>query len=185
MAKLEPDRDVQIVPMAVDAMGPMVLNRKVDGAMTLEPFTTQALLGEETKVLVNTVDAVPHHPWYLVAVRTEFLQQHRETVVKVVRAHVEAVQFLNAHPAEANELIARAFKLEPVKGAQTGKVTPPADVARAARERIGFEFALNDNDLEFFERQLGWARELGFVKSAQKASSLVDRSLLREVAGGR
>jgi ABC-type nitrate/sulfonate/bicarbonate transport system substrate-binding protein len=151
------------------------MNRQVDGAMTVEPFTTQFLRGGETKVLVNTVDAAPRHPWYVVVVRNDFLQQNRDAVVRFLRADVEAVKFLNSNPAEANELIARAFKQDGVT----------VDVARAARERVGFDYAIGDKDMEFFEREVAWSRSLGIAKAGQKASELFDLSLLKDAAGAK
>jgi NitT/TauT family transport system substrate-binding protein len=172
---LDPEADVQIIQMGEEGKGDVVMGKQVDGAMTVEPFTTQYLLGGQTKVIVNTVEAAPHHPWYVLVVRTDFLKENRDAVVKAVRAHVDAVKFLTASPAEANDLIARAFK-------QDGVTT---EIARQARERVGFDYAISDKDMDFFEREIGWSRSLGISKSAQKAAEMVDRSLLREATGGK
>jgi NitT/TauT family transport system substrate-binding protein len=170
---LDPEADVQMVYMGEENKGPVVMSRQVDGAMTVEPFTSQLLLGGETKVIVNTVDAAPRHPWYVVVVRNDFLQQNRDAVVRVLRAHVDAVKFINGNPAEANELIARAFKEDGVT----------VEVARAARERVGFDYAISDKDMEFFEREVAWSRSLGIAKAGQKAAELFDLSLLKDAAG--
>lgn len=172
---LDPEADVQVIPMAEEGKGDVVMSKQVDGAMTVEPFTTQYLLGGQTRVIVNTVDAAPHHPWYVVVVRTDFLKENRDAVVRALRAHVEAVKFLTSSPAEANDLIARAFK-------QDGVTT---EIARLARERVGFDYAISDKDMEFFEREIGWSRSLGIAKGPQKAADLVDLSLLKEATGGK
>jgi NitT/TauT family transport system substrate-binding protein len=170
---LDPEADVEMVYMGEENKGPVVMNRQVHGAMTVEPFTTQYLLGGETKVIINTVDAAPKHPWYVVVVRNDFLQQNRDAVVRVLRAHVEAVRFINGSPAEANELIARAFKPDGVT----------VEVARAARERVGFDYAITDMDMQFFEREVAWSRSLGIAKAGQKAAELFDLTLLKDAAG--
>jgi NitT/TauT family transport system substrate-binding protein len=175
LAGLDSESDVQMVYMGEEGKGPAVENRQVDGAMTVEPFTSQHLLGGQTRVIVNTVDAAPRHPWYVVVVRNDFLQQNRDAVVRVLRAHVEAVKFLNSNPGEANELIARAFKRDGVS----------VEVARAARERVGFDYAITDKDMEFFEREVSWSRSLGIAKTGQKAAELFDLSLLKEATGGK
>ena len=185
LAKLDPDKDVQIVPTAPDAMGAPLLNRTVDSAMTLEPFTTQILAGEETKSLVNTLDAAPRHPWYLVVVRTDFLQQNRDLVLKALKAHIEAVKYINTNPTETNQIIAKAFKLGPVTGTKTGKITPPADIIGLARERVGFDYRIADRDLEFFERQIRWSKGLGFTKGERKAADMIDLSVLKEALTGK
>ncbi len=38
----------------------------------------------QTKVIVNTVEAAPHHPWYVMVVRTDFLKENRDAVVRAV-----------------------------------------------------------------------------------------------------
>jgi ABC-type nitrate/sulfonate/bicarbonate transport system substrate-binding protein len=124
---------------------------------------------------VNTVEAAPHHPWYVLVVRTDFLKDNRDAAVRALRAHVDAVKFLTTSTGEADDLIARAFK-------QDGVTT---EIARLARERVGFDFAISDKDLEFFEREIGWSRSLGIAKSAQKAAEIVDLSLLKEAASGK
>jgi NitT/TauT family transport system substrate-binding protein len=172
---LDPEADVQVIQMGEENKGEVVMNKQVDAAMTVEPFTTQYLLGGQTKVIVNTVEAAPHHPWYVLVVRSDFLKENRDAVVRAVRAHVDAVKFLNATAGEGNELIARAFK-------QDGVTT---EVARLARERVGFDYAITDKDMEFLDREIGWSRSLGIAKNPQKAAELVDLSLLKEVVGGK
>jgi NitT/TauT family transport system substrate-binding protein len=172
---LDPEADVQVIQMGEEGKGEVVMNKQVDGAMTVEPFTSQYLLGGQTKIIVNTVDAAPHHPWYVVVVRTDFLKENRDVVVRALRAHVEAVKFLTTSQGEANDLIAQAFK-------QDGVTT---EIARMARERVGFDYAISEKDMEFFDREIGWSRSLGIAKSPQKAAELVDLSLLKEATGGK
>src|SRR5262249_49860739 len=104
---LDPEVDIQGVPMAEENKGEVLIGRQVESAFTVEPFTSQYLVGGQTKLIVNTVDAAPHHPWYVMVVRTDFLKENRDAVVRAVRAHVEATKYLNANQAEANELIGR------------------------------------------------------------------------------
>src|SRR5262245_48438017 len=173
LAGLDPESDVQMVYMGEENKGPVVMNRQVDGAMTVEPFTSQYLLGGETKVIVNTVDAAPRHPWYVVVVRNDFLQENRDVVVRALRAHVDAVKCLTTSQGEANDLIGRALTQDGVT----------VEVARAARERVGFDYAITDKDMEFFEREVAWSRSLGIAKAGQKAAELFDLSLLKDAAG--
>ena len=182
LAKLEPDRDVQVVGMGEEGKGEALLEKKVDAAFLVEPFTTQVLATERAKLLVNTVDAAPRHPWYLIVARTDWVKEHRDLAVKVVRAHVEAVKLLNA--GEAADSIARIFNLAPVTGA-SGKVTSPADLVRMAKERVGFDYELSEREMEFFDRQVVWSRTLGFSKGAQKARDLFDPTVLRDALNAR
>ena len=181
-AKLEPDRDVQIVGMGEEGKGEALLEKKVDAAFLVEPFTTQVLATERVKILVNSVDAAPKHPWYLIVARADWVKEHRDAAVKVVRAHVEAVKLLNA--GEGTDSIAKIFKIVPVTAA-SGKVVSPADIVRMAKERVGFDYELSERELEFFERQIGWARTLGFSPGTHKARELFDTSVLQDALTGR
>jgi NitT/TauT family transport system substrate-binding protein len=182
LAKLEPDRDVQIVGMGEEGKGEALLEKKVDAAFLVEPFTTQVLATERAKLLVSTVDAAPKHPWYLIAARADWVKEHRELAVKIVRAHVEAVKLLAG--GEGTDSIVKIFNLAPVTGA-SGKVTSPADIVRLAKERVGFDYELSEREMEFFERQVVWARALGFSKGAHKARDLFDPTILRDALNPR
>jgi ABC-type nitrate/sulfonate/bicarbonate transport system substrate-binding protein len=161
-----------------------LFERKVDAVMSLEPWTTAALATETVKSIVNSVDAAPRHPWYLVVARADFLKQQREAVVRTVRAHVEAVKLLNTGPGESADIIARAFKLTAVTGA-SGKVTSPAEIVRQARERVGFDYEVTDREMEFFERQVAWAKSLGYTKGTHKAGEMFDSTVMRDALSGR
>ena len=180
LGKLDPDRDTQIVALSAEDNASVLKEKKVDAAMTVEPFTSALLAAEDVKAIVHTSEAAPKHPWYLVVTRGDFLDTQRDAVVRVVRAHVEAVKLLNSGPNEGAETIAKAFKLSPVKGTVSDKTVTPAEQVRQARQRVGFDHAVTDKDMEFFDRQVAWARSLGAIKGPHKAVELFDQSVLRD-----
>ncbi len=201
-AKLEADKDVDVISMPSGNMGAALMTKVVDAAFMWEPFTTQFLLNGETKILFNVADKVPGYPWYVIVVKKEFLEKNRDAVVKLLQAHGEAVEFLNSSPTAGNDLIAATFKprvaavdkgdnpeaenidLSNLKD-KTGKNVAETEVVRLARERIGFEFAINDKDMAFFDRQINWSRSLGFLKGELKASDMVDTTLLQQASAAR
>jgi NitT/TauT family transport system substrate-binding protein len=182
LAKLDPDQDVQIVGMGEEPKGATLLEKKVDAAFLVEPFTSQVLATGETKILVNTVDVAPKHPWYLVVARADWVKENRALAAKVVRAHVEAVKLLNA--GEATDSLVRIFKLTPVTGAD-GKVVSAAEIVKMAKERVGFDYELSSKEMDFFERQVVWSKALGFSKGTFKAQDLFDLTILRDVLAAR
>ena len=182
VAKLEADRDVQIVGMGEETKGEALLEKKVDAAFLVEPFTSQVLATGRARILINSTDAAPKHPWYLVVARADWVKENRDLAAKVVRAHVEAVKLLNA--GEGTDALARIFKLTPVTAAD-GTVVSPAELVKMARERVGFDYELSDKDMEFFERQVEWNKALGLSSGAIKAQSLFDLTVLRDVLVAR
>lgn len=179
-AGLEPDKDAQIVAMPPGNMGASLMTRVVDAAFMWEPFTTQFLLTGETKIVFDMNEAEPHYPWYVVAVRSELLRKNRDSVVKVLRAHKDAIELLNKNEAVGNEIIAERFRLQSVDDGG-GKSVKGVEIARQARQRLGFEYAISDKDMAFFDRQIEWSRSLGFLTGDFKAKDLVDLSLLEEI----
>ncbi|MFS9605924.1 aliphatic sulfonate ABC transporter substrate-binding protein, partial [Klebsiella pneumoniae] len=76
--------------------------------------------------------------------------------VKLLRAHHKAIAFLNEHPDESNRIIAEAFKLEAVQGADGKTITPEAIVAQA-RTRLGWSANLEASDIQFIQRLMNYS----------------------------
>jgi len=178
-AKLEPDKDVTIISMPSGNMGPSVDTGVVDAAFVWEPFTSQWLIRGNAKVVLDMNQAVPKYPWYIIMALPQTLKEKRSAVVKALKAHRQAVEFLNSSPDAGNDIIAKAFKLEEVPTAD-GKKVSGLEVVKRARERLGWEWDLTDQDVAFIQRLMNYSHELGFIKKPLKAEEIIDRSLLAE-----
>jgi len=178
-AKLEPDKDVTIISMPSGNMGPSVDTGVVDAAFVWEPFTSQWLIRGNAKVVLDMNQAVPKYPWYIIMALPQTLKEKRSAVVKALKAHRQAVEFLNSSPDAGNDIIAKAFKLEEVPTAD-GKKVSGVEVVKRARERLGWEWDLTDQDVAFIQRLMNYSHELGFIKKPLKAEEIIDRSLLAE-----
>lgn len=203
VAKLDPDKDVEVISMPSGNMGASLMTKVVDAAFMWEPFTTQYLLNGETKVLFNVAEGIPGYPWYVVLVKKEYLEKNKDAVVKLLQAHAEAVDFLNASPTAGNDIIAATFKPRVAAGSDKsdnseaenidlsnlkdagGKTIADVDVVRAARERIGFSYAITDQDLAAFDTQINWARSLGYLKGNLKAADLIDTGPIKQAMVAR
>ncbi len=201
-AQLEPDKDVTIISMPSGNMGASLMTKVVDAAFMWEPFTTQYLLNGETKVLFNIEDKIPGYPWYVVLVKKEYFEKNKDAVVKLLQAHADAVDFLNSSPTAGNDIIAATFKprvaaagkeenpeaenidISNAKDA-SGKNIADTEVVRQARQRIGYDYAISEKDMEFFDRQINWSRNLGFLKGELKATDLVDPAPIKQATAAR
>jgi NitT/TauT family transport system substrate-binding protein len=201
-AKLEPDKEVEIISMPSGNMGAALMTKVVDAAFMWEPFTTQYLLNGETKVLLKVEDDIPGYPWYVVLAKKEFLEKNKDAVVKLLQAHEEAVDYLNSSPTAGNDIIAATFKPRVAEAGKednpeaekidisnakdaSGKTIADTEVIRLARERIGFDYTITDKDIAFFDRQINWSRNLGFLKGELKASDLVDPAPITQATAAR
>ena len=181
-AGLVPDKDTQIISMPSGNMGPSLESKVVDAAFMWEPFISQFLLRGNTRVIFDMNEAEPKYPWYIISAMPEAMEQRPDAIVKALRAHRKAVDFLNSSEDAGNDVIAAAFRLGEVTGPD-GTVYPPVEVVRQARARLGWEWSLNDNDIAFIQRLMDWSLELGYIKKKLTTGDLIDRSFAAKAAG--
>jgi NitT/TauT family transport system substrate-binding protein len=126
-ANLEGGGDVGVLPQANAQTLETFRAGDIQGAWVPEPWATRLVLEGGGTVLVDERSLWPDGKFVTthVIVRTKFLEQHPELVAAVLRAHVRAVDFVNAEPAAARELVnAGIAKI-------TGKALPAAVVEGA------------------------------------------------------
>lgn len=180
-AKLNPDSDVEIVDMPPGNMNAALDRGIVDAAFSWEPFVSQALLRGSARLLLDVNQALPNYPWYVVIGLPETLRDRPDDVVKVLRAHRKAIAFLNEHPAEANKIIAQAFKLEAIQRPD-GSTASPEDIVAEARKRLGWSSELGASDLAFIQRLMNYSNQLKFMDAQIPLKDLVDTSYLQKAA---
>ena len=178
-AKLKPDEEVQIVPMPPGNMGSSVEARVTDAAFIWEPFTSQYLLRGKTKVIFDVNEALPKYPWYIIMALPDTIKNNRAAIVKALRAHKRAVDYLNSSPDAGNDIIAAAFKLEDVTDEQ-GNIYSGTDIVVQARQRLGWEWRITEKDKTFIQRLMDYSHSLGYIKEKLNADDLVDLSLAEE-----
>lgn len=180
-AKLNPDKDLDIVDLPPGNMNAALDRGIVDAAFSWEPFVTQALLRGSARLLLDVNQALPQYPWYVVIGLPKTLQERPDDVVKALRAHRRAIDFLNQHPEEANRIIADAFKLDAVQRPDGSEVSGEQVVAEA-RQRLGWAADLNEQDLSFIQRLMDYSNALKFMDNKVPLHELVDTSYLQKSA---
>ncbi len=119
--------DVTIMPTRNSDTLQLVKSGKVDGAWVPEPWASRLVLETGGKVLVNERDLWPDGQFVTtqLIVRTEFLEDHPQTVEALLRGHVDAVQWATQNSAEAKTVVNDGI------GARTGKPLASEVVDRA------------------------------------------------------
>jgi NitT/TauT family transport system substrate-binding protein len=56
---------------------------------------------------------------------------------------------------------------------------------RQARTRLGWEWDLTEKDMSFIQNLMDYSLSLGYISKPLKASELVDKSFLNDVALGK
>ncbi len=175
IAHLDPDRDIQIVPnmAAADLSTVLFASREVDAAITWEPYASQAEAKYKDSVVLYDAAAewrrshpAEHdlYPVNVVIARQDLIDHHPDILRKFLSAHVAAIEFINAHPSEANQIIVNALHLD-------------LAIVTAARKRIDFTSHVN---IAASLTTLEWAHSLGYLKTMPQPSALFDLKYLPE-----
>ena len=181
---LDADRDLTLVNLPAPNMVAALDRGLVDAAFTWEPFVSEAVLRGTAHVVLDVNQAIPNHPWYVIAATPALLRSRGDDVVKLLRAHRRAIAFLDEHPDEANALIADAFQIAPLAG-PAGQRIAPAAVVREARKRLGWSARLDAADLRFIQRLMDDSFALGYMGKAMKVDQVVDSSWLMRAENGK
>lgn len=179
IAKLDPEKDLDIITISSANMAPAVEENIVSGAFIWEPFTSQSLLGGNTKIIFNMNKAIPKYPWYVIMATEQVIQEKRAAIVKVLAAHKKSVDFLNSSPTAGNDIIAKSFHLATITD-NKGKMHHATKIVAEARKRLGWEYALKKNDVAFIQKLMNYSYQLGFMSKKLKAKDIIDTSLMKE-----
>lgn len=119
--------DVTISPTSNADTLQLVKDGKLDGAWAPEPWASRLVQEAGATVLVDEKDLWPEGKFVTthLIVRTEFLEQHPETVEALLRGHADAVQWVDEHPDEAKTLVNKGLET------LTGRALKPEVLDRA------------------------------------------------------
>jgi NitT/TauT family transport system substrate-binding protein len=124
---LEGGGDVSILPQPNAQTLETFRAGEIQGAWVPEPWATRLVLEGGGSVLVDERTLWPDGKFVTthLMVRTAFLREQPELVASLLRAHVRAVELLNAEPEKSREIVNAAI------GRLTGKALPPEVIERA------------------------------------------------------
>jgi NitT/TauT family transport system substrate-binding protein len=100
--------DVQKIDTEGGAAGAAFVSGQVDVAVTFQPWLSKSKERRGGKILVSSAD-VPGVIVDILSIREQYLQQHPETVKKIMRSWFRALDFWKSNPAEANIIMARHY----------------------------------------------------------------------------
>ncbi|KAA1175329.1 ABC transporter substrate-binding protein [Rhizobium tropici] len=183
-AGLNPDTDLALSQMPVGNMNAALDTGVVDAAFLWEPFVSQSVLRGAGRVIFDVNGALPGYPWYVVAAPAKTLKERPDDLVKLLRANSKAIAFLREHPEEANQIIARSFKLESVKAAD-GSIVPPEAIVAEARKRLGWSAEIEPSDRAFIQRLIDYSVDLGFLDKRLNVADIIDDSFAAKAAAQR
>jgi NitT/TauT family transport system substrate-binding protein len=165
---IDPEQDVTLVYF--NKLGDMISALKtgqVDAASNTEPFMTEAVRDGWGHVLTYYTAQWPDHPCCIVFAQRGFAGEHSEELVKVLQAHLKAVEYANTHQKENAANIVEyleAFDEELV-------------CASLAPEKMRLDALLEVEDVI---RMAKYMQQYGLIDNVPSTDRLVDLSYLKQ-----
>jgi NitT/TauT family transport system substrate-binding protein len=100
------ESDLKTVNMAAPEAGAAFVAKKVDAAVTWEPWLSRGKQTDFGHLLVDS-STTPGLITDVVTAKTEYVDKHPKETKAVVDAWNEAVAYVRAHPDESNEIMAK------------------------------------------------------------------------------
>ncbi|MFV2046900.1 aliphatic sulfonate ABC transporter substrate-binding protein [Metabacillus sp. YM-086] len=149
--------------------GAMFESGKVDLAAVPEPWASQ-LVNDGAKIIVDT-DEISYGttlPNTVLVTSGKLIEENKELVANIVKAHEQGVNFINENPEEARDIAIKAIK------DITDQELDPA-IVDSAWERVTYTTEVNADVVQEFANS---SYELKFLKEKPEFGDLIDTSFL-------
>jgi NitT/TauT family transport system substrate-binding protein len=154
---------------------------QLDAAFLPEQWATMA---EEFgfKMLLMSQDVWPEMQGSVLVVKDELIRDHPEVVEKLVKISQKATNWINQHPQEAAEIVARQlqeaggnlFPVEIADIATKTEITP--EVLLRSMNRLEYT---TDIDPAVVQDAINYVAHLGYIKSSFKAEDILDLRFIK------
>ena len=155
---------------------------QLDAAFLPEQWATMA---EESgfKMLLMSQEIWPEMQGSVLVVKDKLIRDHPDLVGKLVKVSQKATGWINQHPQEAAEIVARQlqeaggslFPVEIADIATKTEITP--EVLLRSMNRLEYT---TDIDLAVIQNTIDYVARLGYIKSSFKAEDILDLSFIKQ-----
>ncbi len=166
--KQEGVHDYTLVQISIPNLGLAVAGGNVAAASMQEPYLTQSLLRGDGKLLGWIIGGPPFErmEFTMIVFSAAFYRNNPTAVKAYLRAHLQAVQWINQHPAEARSILTKRLGLSEEVGQKVTLPYWPLDAR---------------NDPALLNSMQPLLVEIGTLKAPIPASQLYDETLLDQV----
>ena len=116
-------KQVQFLETTVPQMVQSLDERRVQAAVLIKPFITDAISAGKAKEVARVYDAIGprflESGWYA---NRNFAASHRDAIAAFQRVYAEASAYANAHPDQTAELLAAFTKISPERAAKVPRI---------------------------------------------------------------
>lgn len=161
-----------------DTAGTAFVSGKLDAAGTWEPWLSKASERVGGHVLVSSKDA-PGIIVDVAIVRPDYLKEHKQEVIGVMKAWFDAINYWRENPEEANRIMAKEFDLEPDEFAELIETIRWDDKDLnlsyfGTQENKGMVFEVTQTIIDI-------AKEDGMIFKDLDVNEIIDLSILEEI----
>ncbi|MDY6875053.1 MAG: ABC transporter substrate-binding protein [Chloroflexota bacterium] len=154
---------------------------QIDAAFLPEQWATMA---EDFgfRMLLTSQDVWPEMQGSVLVVKEELLEEHPEIVSKLVGTSQRATDWINQHPDEAADIVARQLSVteQTVLPAQAAEVAAKfeimPEVLLRSMGRLEYTTAV---DPSMVQEVIDYMAELGYIKSSFEAKDILDLSFVK------
>lgn len=147
---LDPEKDVTIVgmPSAGDAVT-AISAKQVDAVFLPEPSPTSVEKAGNGTIIVQSGQMEPNHVCCVLLISGKLIREHPDIAEQIVKTHINATEYNNAHPDEAAQIYANktSANVETVKASikdWDGKwITDPSQIENSTVDFSNTLHALN------------------------------------------
>jgi NitT/TauT family transport system substrate-binding protein len=124
-------------------------------------------------MLLTSQDIWPDMPGSMLVVKQGLIDDHPETVQKLVDVSQRATDWLNQNPTEAAEVVAR--QLQDASGTDSTQLEITPEVLLRSMQRLEYT---TDIDPQMVQETIDYIASLGYINSSFKAEDILDLSFL-------
>jgi len=155
---------------------------QLDAAFLPEQWATMAE-GFGFKMLLVSQEVWSEMQGSVLVVKEELIRDYPEVVEKLVKISQKATDWINQHPQEAAEIVARQlqeaggslFPVEIADVATKAGITP--EVLLKSMNRLKYT---TDIDLAMIQDAINYVAHLGYIKNSFKAEDILDLSFIKQ-----
>lgn len=165
-----------VSPMANADQLTLFKQKQIDGSWAPEPWASRLVQEGGGELLIDERTLWPDNSFAttVVIVRSDFLEEHPETVKQWLQGHVKITKWIQEHPTEAQALANQ--QIEELTGSALSE-----DVLKSAWSRLDPTVTPDKASIETFRED---AENLDFIQSAGlDFNSLYDFSILSSITG--
>lgn len=165
--------NVRVLPTANADTLSLFKKGDIDGAWVPEPWGTRLIQEADGKVFLDERSLWPNGDFVTthLIVRAKYLRDHPDAVEKLLRAHIDVTDYINANPPEAKLLLNRSIE-------KATSAALPVKVIDGAWPNMRVTF---DPIASSLKKSADDAHALGFLDKKPDLSNIYDLTLLNRV----